>query len=152
MLKILVSVKRQKRNASVLVTKFAAIIVTIYFHIKIPLKFLVKSLLQCFFTNHWKRKTLNKTTCRTPSSNLRQLYVNYLRAFRLLFRVFQDFLIYLAKCFWSLLHSINLTFELHSLSLFWTFPYIEQIFRSLEPFSLSIPNIYIFVFHFQIPE
>ena len=46
---------------------------------------------------------------------------------------------------------------LHSLSLFRTslsrtLPYIEQIFRSLEPFSLSILNIYIFEFHFRIPE
>ena len=37
---------------------------------------------------------------------------------------------------------------LHSLSLFRTslsrtFPYIEQIFRSLEPFSLSIENLHI---------
>ena len=46
---------------------------------------------------------------------------------------------------------------LHSLSLFRTslsrtFPYIEQIFWSLELFSLSISNIYIFKFHFRIPE
>ena len=46
---------------------------------------------------------------------------------------------------------------LHSLSLFRislsrTFPYIEQIFRSLEPFSLSITSTYIFEFYFRIPE
>ena len=40
---------------------------------------------------------------------------------------------------------------LHSLSLFQTslsqtFHYIEQMFRSLEPFSISILNIYIFEF------
>ena len=40
---------------------------------------------------------------------------------------------------------------LHSLSLFQTslsqtFHYIEQMFRSLEPFSISILNIYIFKF------
>ena len=47
--------------------------------------------------------------------------------------------------------------RLHSLSLFRTslsrtFPYIEQIFRSLEPFSLSISNIYIFEIHFEFPN
>ena len=46
---------------------------------------------------------------------------------------------------------------LHSLSLFRTslsrtFPYIEQISRSLEPISLFISNIYVFEFHFRIPE
>ena len=38
------------------------------FQIKIFLKFLVKSL-QCFFTDHLKHKTVNKTTCRIPSAN-----------------------------------------------------------------------------------
>ena len=38
------------------------------------LKFLVKSLAtQCFFTDHLKHKTVNKTTCRTPSVNPRKL-------------------------------------------------------------------------------
>ena len=28
---------------------------------------------QCFFTEHLDQKTVNKTTCRTPSANPRQL-------------------------------------------------------------------------------
>ena len=27
---------------------------------------------QCFFTDHLNQKTKNKTTCRTPSANLRK--------------------------------------------------------------------------------
>ena len=46
---ILVSTKGQKRVKSKFVTKFIGIIVTIF--IKIPPKFLIKSLLQCFFTH-----------------------------------------------------------------------------------------------------
>ena len=46
---------------------------------------------------------------------------------------------------------------LHSFSLCWaslsrTFSYIEQIVLSPKPFSLSISNIYVFEFHFQIPK
>ena len=68
---ILVSTKGQKRVKCKFVTKFIGIIVTIF--IKISPKFLIKSLLQCFFTHHLKHKTVNKTTCSTPSANPRQL-------------------------------------------------------------------------------
>ena len=66
------------------------------------LKFPIKYLLQCFSTDHLKHKTLNKTTCRTPSANPCHLCVHQLKSFPtaiLIFPGFQDFLIYLAKYF-----------------------------------------------------
>ena len=88
--------KGQKKDESELVTKFVGIIVNNYFHKKISLKFLVKSLLKSFFTDHLKQKNVNKTTCRTPSSNPRQLCAHYLKSFptaKIIFRGFQNFLI-----------------------------------------------------------
>ena len=57
---------------------------------------------QCFFTDHLNHKIVNKTTCRTPSANPRQLWAHQLKSFRtvaIIFRDFQDFLTYLAKYF-----------------------------------------------------
>ena len=31
---------------------------------------------QCFFTDHWNHKTVNKKTCRKPSANPRQLWAH----------------------------------------------------------------------------
>ena len=66
---------------------------------------------QCFFTDHFNCKTVNKTTCRAPSANTCQLWAYQLKSFRavaIIFGGFQDFLIYLAKNFWSLINSPNL--------------------------------------------
>ena len=53
-----------------------------YFHIKMTLKFLVKSLpYSAFFTDHLKHKTVNKTGCTMLSANLRQLYAHYHNCF-----------------------------------------------------------------------
>ena len=65
--------KGQKRDESKLVTKFVGIILTIFSYknlSQIPCKIFTP---QCFLTNHLKHKTVNKTTCRTPSANPRQL-------------------------------------------------------------------------------
>ena len=41
-------------------------------------KFLAKNFTtQCFFIDHLNRKTINKTTCRTPSVNPHQLWAHY---------------------------------------------------------------------------
>ena len=85
-----------------------------YFHIKVPLKFLVKSSLHIFFTDHLKHKTVNKITCRIPSANPLQLWAHYLKSFPTFMIIFwgvQNFLIYLAKYFWSLLSSLDLFFK-----------------------------------------
>ena len=63
---------------------------------------------QFIFTDHLNHKTVNNTTCRTPSANPRQLWAHQLKNFRtvaIIFRGFQDFLIYLAKYFSSPLNS-----------------------------------------------
>ena len=57
---------------------------------------------QYFFTDHLKRKTVEKTTFRTLSANPRQLRAHYSKSFPtalITFWCFQDFLIYLAKYF-----------------------------------------------------
>ena len=53
--------KGQKKDESELVTKLVGIIVTIKIFAT-----------QCFFTDHLKHKTVNKTTCRTPSASPRE--------------------------------------------------------------------------------
>ena len=55
-----------------------------------------------FFTDHLKHKTVNKTTYRMPSANRRQICTHWLKSFptpMIIFRDFQDSLIYLAKYF-----------------------------------------------------
>ena len=61
-----------------------------------------------------RNKTLNKTTCTTPSENPHQLCAHWFKNFPTamkMFRGFQDFLIYLSKYFSSVLKSSNLTFQ-----------------------------------------
>ena len=70
---------------------------------------------QCFFTDHLKYKTVNKTTFRTPSANPRQICPRQLKSFpaaMIIFWGFHDFLIYLVNYFWSLLNSPYLIFQL----------------------------------------
>ena len=65
--------KVQKRDESELVTKLVGVIVTnifIQLFFQIPCKIFAT---QCLFNDHLKRKTVNKTTCRIPSANPRQL-------------------------------------------------------------------------------
>ena len=89
MLKILfyffVSTKGQNRDKSDFVKNVVGIIVTIIFMQKslsrIPCKIFAT---QCFFTDHLKHKTANKTICRMPSANPRHLCAHYLLAFQLL--------------------------------------------------------------------
>ena len=72
-----------------------------YFHVKIST--------HCFFTDHLNHKIVNKTTCWSHSANRRQLWtLSNFRTVAIIFGGFQDFLIYLAKYFWSLLSSPNL--------------------------------------------
>ena len=53
-----------------------------YFHLKAPLKLLVKPFLHTFlFTDHLNHKTVHKTTCRAPSANPRQLWAHKLKSF-----------------------------------------------------------------------
>ena len=70
--------------------------------------------IQCFFTDHLKHSTVNKTTCRTPSGDPCRTCRTPLGfpTLMIIFRDFQDFLIYLAKYLWSVLNSRNLTFQL----------------------------------------
>ena len=77
----LVSAKGQNRDKSEFVTKFAGIIVTIISYknfSQITCKNFAK---QCFFTDHLKHKTVNRTTCRMHSANLRQLRAHWLKSF-----------------------------------------------------------------------
>ena len=56
-----------------------------------------------FLTCHMKHKTLNKTTCKTPTDIHRKLCVHQLKIFPtdgIIFSGFQVFLIYLAKYVW----------------------------------------------------
>ena len=74
----------------------------------------------CFFTDHLKHKTVNKTICRMSSANLLQLCVLGSKSFptaMINFWGFQNFLmlIYLAKYFWFkkiTSDSPNLNFQL----------------------------------------
>ena len=106
----LVCKKEQKEDKSEFVTKSVGTLVTI-----ISCKNISKIetfATQLFFTDHLNRKTVNKTTCRTPSANPCQLWVHLLKSVRtvaIIFWGFQDFLIYLAKYVWSLLNSSNLS-------------------------------------------
>ena len=57
---------------------------------------------QCFFTDHFNHKTVNKTTYRTLSANPCKLWARKLKSFRtvgIIFLGFQDFLIYLTIYF-----------------------------------------------------
>ena len=38
--------------------------------------------IQCFFSDHFNHKIVNKTTCRKPSANSRQLWTLMLKSFR----------------------------------------------------------------------
>ena len=80
-----------------------------YFHLKNKI-----FATQGFFDDHLKHKTLNKTTCTTPSADPSQLCEHSLKCFptaMIIFWGFQDFLIYLTKYFWSLLNSPDLIFQ-----------------------------------------
>ena len=82
-----------------------------YLHIKVSLNFLVKSCYIVFF--HWSLDH-NKTTCRTPTANPRQLCSHWLESFAtvmIIFWGFHVFLIYLGKCFCALLDSCNWLFQ-----------------------------------------
>ena len=64
--------KVQIRDKSEFVAKFVGIIVAIFSCkniSQIPCKIFTT---QCFCTDRLKHKTVNKTTCRTPSGNPRQ--------------------------------------------------------------------------------
>ena len=101
----LVSKKEQKGDKSEFVTKFAGIIVTKFFMKKYfsncywNLCYIV-----LFFSGHLNHKTVNKTTCITPSVNPHQLWPHWLKSFRTVAIIlwgFQDFLIYGPKYFSS---------------------------------------------------
>ena len=73
--------KGQKRDQNKLVTNFVAIIVTIVSYknaSQSPCKIFAT---QCFFTDHLKHKTVNKTTFSTLSANPRQLCAHELMSF-----------------------------------------------------------------------
>ena len=79
---ILVSIKGQKRDKSKFVTKFIGIIVTIF--IKISPKFLIKFLLQCFFTHsliswvaHITRDYLWSYSCSYYSSMVKHKFLYF---------------------------------------------------------------------------
>ena len=95
--------KGQKEDKNEFVTKSVGIIVTIILYFKnISLIASKTFATQCFFTDHLNQETLNKTTCRTLSRNLRQLWQNSMKSFRtvmIIFWGFQDFLVYVAKHF-----------------------------------------------------
>ena len=81
----------QKSDEGEFVTKLVGIKLDVHIKIsQIPCK---------IFVAH---KAVNKTSCRTPSANPHQLCANYLKSFltaMIIFRGFQDFLIYLPKYF-----------------------------------------------------
>ena len=99
----LICKKGQKEDKNEFVTKSVGIIVMIILYFKnISLIASKTFATQCFFTDHWNQETLNKTTCRTLSRNLRQLWQNLMKSFRtvvIIFWGFQDFPIYVAKHF-----------------------------------------------------
>ena len=83
-----------------------------YFHIKMSLKFLVKSLVcSVFFTDHLRHKILNKTSCRATSCRTMCTLVEELSNCWFFFG-FQDFLVYLAEYFWSHLNFPYMIFQL----------------------------------------
>ena len=90
----------QKSDEGEFVTKLVGIKLDVHIKIsQIPCKIFVAHI---FFTDHLKLKAPNKTSCRTPSANTYQLCANYLKSFltaMIIFRGFQDFLIYLPKYF-----------------------------------------------------
>ena len=127
--------KGQKEDKSKFVTKFVGIIVTnirIFSSKNISQVASKTSATQCFFTDHLNLKIVNKTTCRTPSKNPRQLWTQ-LKSFRtvaIVFRGFQDFLIYLVKYFWSLLSSHNLiTQQCFAIAMYIKFFWFQEIER-----------------------
>ena len=63
--------KGQKREENKLVTKFVGIIVKLFSYENFSQIHCKIFAVQCFFTDHLKHKTVNKTTCRTPSANPR---------------------------------------------------------------------------------
>ena len=66
----LVSMKGKTLDKSEFVTKLVGIIVSIFFHTEISLKIACQIFAtQCFFTDHFKHKTVKKTICRMPSAN-----------------------------------------------------------------------------------
>ena len=68
-----------------------------------------------FFIDHSRHKTVNETTCRTPSANACQLCSYELKSFPTAMTIFwgyQNFLIFLTKYFWPLLNSPYLIFQL----------------------------------------
>ena len=98
-------------------------------------------------------KKLTKVRSYTKISNICQFCATQLKIFSYLTTADSLYLdyplsrisFYLKQNIWSFEISPR---TLHSLSIFRTsisrtFPYIEQIFRSLEPFSLSIENLHI---------
>ena len=69
-----VSVKRQRRDKSEFVTKFEGSIATITFIKKYISQIADKIFAAlCFFNDHLKHKTLNKTAYKAPSASPRQL-------------------------------------------------------------------------------
>ena len=108
--------------------------------------------IQLFLTDHFNHKTANKTACRTPSVNPRQLWVHLFKSFRtvaIIFWGFQDFLIYLAKYFWSYLNSPNLITQLYFARAMW----IKQFdfFKNLVAFFVSF-YIYVFFYFSMVTE
>ena len=108
--------KRTKKDKSKFVSKFVEIIDTNIFMQKSFSNFLWSFCSQCFNNDHHlKHKTVNKTTCRTPSANPCQLCAHLFKSFpttMITFWGFQDFQIYLADLFWITLNSPNFTFQL----------------------------------------
>ena len=102
--------RKEKKDKNRFVTKFVGIIVKLFSCKNVSQIASETFARQCFFTDHLNHKIVNKTTCRKPSANPHQLW-KQLKSFRtvvIIFLAFQDFLIYLAKYFWSLLSSPNL--------------------------------------------
>ena len=53
-----------------------------YFHLKISQIASKAFATECFFTDHMNHRTINKTTCRTPSANPRQPWAHELKSFQ----------------------------------------------------------------------
>ena len=103
--------KGQKEEKSKFVTKSVGIIVTIISMYKDLSNYYKTFANLCFSTDHLNHKAVNKTTYRTSTANHHQLWRNLLKSFQTVavnFLGFQDFLISLAKYFWSILNSPNL--------------------------------------------
>ena len=65
---ILAFTKEQKRDKSAFATKFVGIIVTVFSYKNLSEITCKIFATQCFFNDHLKHKTVNKTTCRIPSA------------------------------------------------------------------------------------